>query len=105
MVVSLLLLFQSIDYFIWHAQVLDLSPAMINVQQLFIIQMPTYVVAFDIDLWQLVKLVTIGRSLHNFTQNQVHPGVARNQVAVERFSVFEFDQHRVSNGSSEKAQG
>lgn len=65
----------------------------------------TYVVAPNVNLREPPKLITFGAGLHDFLEGQVHPGVAIDQVAVESFTVFQFDQHWMALGRGEKAKG
>lgn len=42
--------------------------------------------------------------LHHFLQGEVHPGIARYEMAVQRLSILEFHQHGMPLGGSEEAQ-
>ena len=57
-----------------------------------------YVVTPYIDFRQAEELVAVGARLHDFFQGEIHPGVAGDEVAVERLAVFELDEHRVPLG-------
>ena len=65
----------------------------------------TYIVPSNITFRQPEELVALGARLHDFFQRQVHVGVAGDQVAVERFAVFELHQHWVALGGVEEAEG
>lgn len=61
----------------------------------------TDIVPSDVNFWQSEELVAIWASLYHFFESKVHPGIAANQVAVEGFSIFELDQHRMALGGIE----
>ena len=48
--------------------------------------------------------VTHGASLNHLLQRQVHPGVAHDQMAVERLAILELDEHGVALGRVEQAE-
>jgi hypothetical protein len=43
--------------------------------------------------------------LYNFFQRKVHPGVALDEVAVERFAVLQLNKHRVTLGGIQQPEG
>lgn len=51
------------------------------------------IVPSNVNFWQSEELVAIWTSLHHFFESKIHPGIAADQVAIERFSIFELDQH------------
>ena len=62
----------------------------------------THVVTSHIDLRQSHELVAVRTRLYHFLQREVHPCVAVDEVAVERFAVFELDEHGVALGRVEE---
>jgi hypothetical protein len=43
--------------------------------------------------------------LHNFSQGEVHPRVALDEMSVEGLAILELYKHRVPLGGVEKAEG
>lgn len=74
-------------YFIW-AQISRGSPAHDD--------NTTYVVPANVDFGQPPEAFAVGARLHNLLQREVHPVVAVDEVAVERLSVLQFDEHGVA---------
>jgi hypothetical protein len=65
---------------------------------------PSYIVSSDIDLRQPEKLIAVWTGLDDFLQGQVHPGIAVDQVSVQRLAILEFDQHRLALSSGQQPQ-
>jgi len=49
--------------------------------------------------------LTYRTGLYNLFQRKVHPGVALDQMAVERFAVFQLNKHRVALGGIQQPEG
>lgn len=65
----------------------------------------TYVVAADVNFRQSEELVALGTGLYYFAQDQVHPVVAGDQMAVQSLAVLQLDQHRVALCGREETEG
>lgn len=63
----------------------------------------TYIVSPHIDFRQPVEVLSIRHRLHDLLQREVHPGVAVDEVAVERLPILELDQHWVADCRVQKA--
>ena len=62
----------------------------------------TDVVSPHIDLGQSEEFIAIGTCLHHLFEGQIHPGVAVDQMTIQRFSILELDQHRMALGGIEQ---
>lgn len=81
-----LLLLDHIHDLIRHPQALDIVPT-------------------HVTLRESEEFVAVGGRLHDFFEGDVHVGVAGDEVAVEGFAGFEFDEHGVALGCGEEAEG
>ena len=65
----------------------------------------THIIPSHIDLGKPEEFIAIGTGLHDFLECKVHPGIAIDEMAVERFPILEFNQHWGALGGIEKAKG
>ena len=65
----------------------------------------TYVVTTDVNFGQLEEAITLRAGLHDLAQNQVHPVVACDEVAVQSFAILELHQHGVALCGRKKTEG
>lgn len=65
---------------------------------------PTHIVASDVDLGAAKELVTLRAGLDDFAEDQIHPVVACDEVAVEGLAILKLDQHRVALCGREEAK-
>ena len=65
----------------------------------------TYIIPPHIYLLQAEEAVAFGTGLHDLFQDQVHPCVAADEMAIECFAVLELDKHGMALGCGEKAEG
>jgi hypothetical protein len=115
--IALLLLLDDIDNFIWNAKILDLhhpphtvrisDPASAQLVSIGLADrrgtVQTYIVPAHIDLRYAEEAVAVGTGLDDFFQDEIHPGVAADEMAVEGLAVFELDEHRVALRCGEEA--
>lgn len=65
---------------------------------------PSYIVSSDIDFGQSEKLIAVWTGLDDLLQGQVHPGIAVDQVSIQRLAILEFDQHRLALSRGQQPQ-
>jgi hypothetical protein len=55
-------------------------------------------------IWGSAAGATHRARLHNLLQREVHPGIAGDQVSVQRLAILELHEHRVPLGGGQEAQ-
>jgi hypothetical protein len=63
-----------------------------------------HVVAAHVDFRQAVEAVAVRVGLDDLAQDEVHPVVAADEMAVEGLAVLELDEHWLALGGGEEAE-
>lgn len=99
---TLLLILDQIDHFVWNAQIFYLlgnQPSSSIIQFVELI----HIVPSDVNFRQAEELVPLGACLNHLAQSKIHPCIAADEMAVESFAILQFNKHRLALRGIEEA--
>ena len=70
---------------------------------MLVITLDTHCVSPNVALLQFGEAVTFRVGLDDFLEDEVHPGVAGDKMAIKGFAILKFNKHRLANSLLENA--